>query len=49
MGVWIAFDLAVLLQSVLSIHVVLFAIAAGGLQGGGFSDAGLEHDESCSS
>lgn len=48
-GVLVAFGLTVLVRFLLSNNVVLFDVAAGGLPGGGFPDAGLEHVQSCSS
>lgn len=40
----VAFGLAVVDTFAVSANVFLFDIPAGGLQGGGFQDAGLKHE-----
>lgn len=45
----VAFGSAIVDTFALSVTVFLFNIPAGGLSGGGFPDAGLEHDQPCSS
>lgn len=47
--VMVEFGSAVVETFVLSVNVFLFDIPAGALQGGGFPDAGLEHEQPCSS